>query len=266
MKDLYALVTNQCDLSCPHCDIKSTQVDDYNADKFLNTIRDFDGNVIIFGGEPTLHKDRLLEILSLHKASSISTNLVNLDPEIIPYIKNLNIATSWNKSRFTESQYQQWLDNLKVLNGNKIGCMVMITLTDDLINADIDEFIAMIIEWDLCFPAIESILFEQLVDSNKPKEFYSQVDEWLCQVYNKWDEFGIGIKNIIVDKLNQWHCDCSGVYTLHPNGSITNGCPHASGIQFANECLSCNYSDNCIPCRLQRHCTYPKKLAQLVKG
>ena len=60
MKELYAVLTNQCNLSCPHCDIKSSELDDYNKELFLNAIKEFDGNIILFGGEPTLYKNRQL--------------------------------------------------------------------------------------------------------------------------------------------------------------------------------------------------------------
>ena len=265
MKELYAVVTNQCDLSCPHCDIKSQALDNYNEELFINTLKEFDGNIILFGGEPTLHKDRLLKILSLNKAMSISTNLVNLDKDFIPYFKNLYVATSWNHLRFTYFQYRAWLNNLKLLHENEISCRVLITLTKDLIQSSPTRFIEMVKIWNSEYKAIDSIAFEQLIDNTKSKEFYERADDWLCKVHNLWKKHDIKIENLIINKLDHWYCDCDNVYTLQPNGEIINRCPHSFGICVVSECLTCPQSETCRPCRLQQHCTYPKKLAQLVK-
>lgn len=263
IKQLYVIVTNECDLSCPHCDIKSLSKDNFNEEIFMNILKEFNGDIILFGGEPTLHKDRLLKILSLDKATSISTNLVNLDDDIIPYLKDLYIATSWNFYRFNPIQCYLWLNNLKRLHANNISCRVLITLTKDLIESDVNEFIDMIKVWDKEYHAIDSILFEQLIDENMSPEFYEQVDEWLCKVHNLWEIHSIGIKNLIMNKIDYWYCDCENIYTLHPDGKITNGCPHKSSVYVPNECLICPQSDKCKPCRLQKHCTYPRRLAQL---
>jgi hypothetical protein len=175
------------------------------------------------------------------------------------------VGTSWNYNRFTDIQYHSWINNLKRLHENDISCRVLITLTKDLIESDVNEFIKLITHWDEEVHAIESILFEQLIDDNMPPEFYEQVDEWLCQVYNIWQIQSITIENLIAEKVDHWYCDCTSVHTLHPNGNITNGCPHNSNVHVATECLVCPDADICRPCRLQQHCTYPKKLAQLVK-
>lgn len=264
MKQLYAILTNQCNLSCSHCDIKSSD-DGFNEEAFIKALNEFDGHVILFGGEPTLYKDRLMKILSLDKAVSISTNLVKLDDGFIEYFKNLSVATSWNLNRFSPVEYYSWLNNLKRLHDNGISCRVLITLTKDLIKCDIHEFINVIKIWDNEYHAIDSILFEQLIDENATPEFYAQVDEWLCKVHALWEINSICIENTIVKKLEHWHCDCTNVYSLHPDGRITNGCPHTENVHVPNECLICPQSDKCIPCRLQKYCTYPKKLAQLVK-
>ena len=265
-RQIYAMLTNNCNLSCPHCDIKSSD-DGYNEEAFIDALNKAEGRIVLFGGEPTLYRDRLIKILSLNKASSISTNLTTkLDDEIISHLKKLSIGSSWNLNRFSPAEYQAWLNNLKILDENGMGCTVLITLTEDLIEHDINEFINLVKDWDKSFPSIKSIMFEQLVDTDKSNEFYIRVDDWLCEVHKLWESNNIKINNMIVDKLKNWYCDCSQTFTLHPNGEITNGCPHNTSIYVAGECLSCPDSDKCRPCRLQQYCTYPKKLAQLVKG
>ena len=103
-KILYAMPTSLCNLSCPHCEIR-THHESYNEDRFLDEFRRWDGDVIIFGGEPTLFRDRLLNIIGDPKIISITTNLLNLDDELIQYYNRIHVSTSWNKSRFTNFEF-----------------------------------------------------------------------------------------------------------------------------------------------------------------
>lgn len=50
MKHLYALLTRNCDLHCPHCGVAEYKNETYNEEKVLETIKDFDGTVTLFGG------------------------------------------------------------------------------------------------------------------------------------------------------------------------------------------------------------------------
>jgi sulfatase maturation enzyme AslB (radical SAM superfamily) len=262
-KTLYAVVTNHCNLSCRHCNIKDS-ADSYDEDKFLSRIKEYDGDITLFGGEPTLYKERLMKVLSTNKITSISTNLINLDDDLIKQYKDIYVATSWNHSRFIDAQYQIWLRNLKTLEAHGITCMVLITLTDDLINSNINDFINMVKLWAKEYKAIDSIMFEQLIDNDKTEDFYRLVDEWLCRIYKLWKENDIEIENSILYKLGNWKHDCTQISTLYPDGSTVQGCPHRSRIYVPSKCLTCSAVSKCRPCRLQQHCTYPKKLAQLV--
>lgn len=266
MKHLYALITTNCNLACPHCDIRTNGDDGYDENVFLNVIKDFDGTITIFGGEPTLYMNRLVKVLSLGKATSISTNLLNIDESTVSLLMEhqISIATSWNYNRFTNMQYHKWINNIKCLRNIDIPIKILITMTRDLVESDIDNFMEMISIWDHEYK-IDSILFEHLIDPNESPEFNNQVDQWLCKIFNKWKTRQISIDNEIVKKLNHWVCDCRNTYTLHPNGYMTTGCPHLTDIKIVDECLTCPQSDKCMPCRLQSYCTYPKKLAKLVK-
>lgn len=262
MKVLYAIPTKLCNQSCPHCNIKDT-VDNYNEEAFLRQLRGFDGHVTLFGGEPTLFPDRLMKALATEKVESITTNLMTLNDELIAEYKDLYVATSWNDDRFVSNQYNTWLANLKRLEANDITCLVLITLTDGLIKSNINEFMRMIRLWAREYKAIDSILFEHLITDNKDQEFYERVDDWLCRIYRMWD---VEIQNQIVDKLNNWQHDCTGIATLYPDGRVALGCPHQSQMYVPSSCLTCSEVSKCRPCRLQQHCTYPKKLAKLVKS
>lgn len=262
MKTLYAIPTNLCNLSCSHCNIKDI-TDNYNEEEFLRQLYNFDGHITLFGGEPTLFPDRLIKALETKKVTSITTNLITLNDELIKKYRNLYVATSWNYNRFVGNQYSTWLANLKKLEHNDVTCMVLITVTKDLINSDIDEFMNMVRTWDREYKAIDSILFEQLIAEDTDQEFYDQVDEWLCKIYKIWD---VEIQNQIICKLDHWQHDCTGISTLYPDGRIVLGCPHQTQMYVPNSCLTCSEVSKCRPCRLQQHCTYPKNLAKLVKS
>lgn len=254
MKTLYAIPNYECNLNCSHCDIRLKKCE-YNRDLFIEQINKFDGQVILFGGEPLLYADRLEDCINTGKISSISTNLLLLDYKRMEYIKDLHISTSWNPERFLYEDYwyEKWLVSLKAFKDNST---VLITLTEDLLEIYPEDFLHRISKWETT-----GILFEQLIDPSKDKKFYNKVDNWLCRVYEKWNT---PIRNLIIDKLNNWNCDCDNVYTLNPDGTIEHKCPHSFDISFCNDCISCDRFDSCRPCRLHQYCTYPKKLAKLV--
>ena len=61
MRTVYAMVTTNCNLGCPHCDIKNDNADNWVAEAFINQLNAADHN-IIFGGEPSLYMDRVKTI------------------------------------------------------------------------------------------------------------------------------------------------------------------------------------------------------------
>src|SRR5574344_965196 len=147
-KRMYAMLTNQCNLSCPHCDVKRNY-DGFNEEAFLKEFMKFDGLIVLFGGEATLHKDRFLKMVSLGKANSVATNLTtDINDDMIAALKKVFIGTSWNPHRFNDREYKKWLSNLKLLEHNNIDCRVLITLTDDLLAMDIQDIMDMILMWD----------------------------------------------------------------------------------------------------------------------
>lgn len=263
MNFLFAKVTNDCNLSCPHCDILNEKK--FHEEKFFDKIQQFDGEIMAFGGEPSLYKDRLLKLLSYEKVKYITTNLILLYDEYIPFYQNLKVATSWNLNRFTQYQYQQWLSNLEKLYENNISCIVLITMTEDLVNYEINNFMKFIMHWDRCYPAIEAVAFEYVINPNTTSNFFDQCDSWLVQVDQLWNKYQIHIINKITYDIFHWDKDCSNIYTLEPNGDMRRSCPHANKFIVREECLSCKYSEICSPCRLQQYCAFPKKLYEYRK-
>lgn len=263
MKKVYALLTRQCNLSCPHCDIRSIE-DNFNRDKFMEQLKQFDGRIVLFGGEPTLHQDRLMDIYYSNedirkKIDTISTNLINMNDEIIKLIKDIgSIGTSWNPHRFTDEQYKIWLRHLDVLADNDIVTIVLVTLTDDLFQIEPSDFIKMVKTWNS--KSIDYIRFESLVADNLTPEHYEKADNWLCELYKQWD---CDIK-IETFSLYSWYYDCNGVYTLLPDGTLLNQCPNYRPASTPIECYSCDRANKCRPCMLQDYCNYPKKFAKLV--
>jgi len=249
LKTVYAMITTNCNLNCPHCDIKTDNVDDWNAEAFISQLDANDHN-IIFGGEPSLHVDRVEEAAPY--CDSISTNLLYLPDHLLKlYNEKLDVATSWNVKRFTPAQYEQWLKNIQRL---KRKPLLLITITPDLMNDS--SFIDRVQEdFSLIF---DSVSFEQLHDGAKTQEYYDAVDSWLCSLYEEWENRKIPLYCNTFH--SPWYFNCDNTYTLYPNGSMKYGCPEYQKAEVPESCYSCTMAKTCRPCKLQCHCTAPKKL------
>jgi len=130
--------------------------------------------ITLFGGEPTLHKDRFIDICTNVKIFSISTNLLYIDEDIMKIMSNpgVGIATSWNMTRFTPLQFSHWIGNLKQLSRERHDVMVLVTMTPDLIQeSSFDKVLAVLNEIDQT-QCVESVLFEHLVSPDATAEFH----------------------------------------------------------------------------------------------
>ena len=257
MKTLYAMITRNCNLTCPHCDIRTNAADSFNPELFYERLKEFDGHKIIFGGEPSLYVDRIK--MAVKYCDSISTNLLHLTDELIEIYQDLGIATSWNPARFSPQEYKTWIANVKKLSNNKP--MLLITLTPDLLTYK--NFKQLILnEFEGLF---ESIVFEQLIDKTKDQSFYSAVDEWLCDLHDFW------IHNISTPcypfERTDWQFDCAENWTMLPNGLMRYGCPnYPNNYQgILSDCYHCEYVSICRPCQLQKQCSCPKQLMKKIK-
>lgn len=263
-KMVYALLTRQCNLSCPHCDVKNIE-DTFDREKFLDQLLKFNGDIVLFGGEPTIYRDRLFDVVNECKKAgkhikSISTNLMILDSQLVELYKTFDgVATSWNPNRFNNIQYSIWIHNCKTLSSvGGIRPTILVTLDNDLLDMGVDEFLKVVDDWD-------SSMFNQLkleyYCGDTTPEYFERVDDFLCEVYNKWRS---NIKNTIVEDTKHWWKDCSGTYTIYPDGTMTNKCSHNVLPTVPTECYTCERADICKPCVLQMHCSFPKKFANLV--
>lgn len=263
---LYVLPTVNCNLSCPHCDVKSN-IETYNRELFLQRIKEFHGEIALFGGEITYYKDRMFDIIDAckdnpRKIRSVSTNLIKLDDDLIEFYKKLGmVGTSWNTDRFNEKEYQLWYKNCTSLKENNIQYTVLVTLTPELINMNIHEFISLCKNWNN--NGTTQLKLENLIYDELKQEHFEQTDEWLCELYKQWN---LPMRNEIFDRILNWKYNCYNVYSIYPDGTIKNGCPHNEDMHILDKCLDCKYADVCQPCRLQRHCSFPKKLYELIKN
>lgn len=267
MGTIYALITTHCNLSCPHCDIKNCN-EYYDRDKFIDQLNKFDGSIILFGGEPTLYPDRLLDIylsnpIINRKITSISTNLISFNDKILTLFQLIkHISTSWNLNRFNDEEYEKWLNNINIIGERipDIKIRVLITMTEDLLKLSSDQFNDIIAKWNC--NVINDIHFEHYVSDDVEAEYFNRCDEWLCSIYKGWKS---KIKMNNINLVDNWYFDCSNVYTLYPDGNVKKGCPHNVNIKVPSKCYTCEKSDQCRPCQLQKYCSYPSNFIKLIK-
>lgn len=268
VKIVYAVPNYECNLACPHCELKDRHVE-FDHDKFFAQLKTFNNRqenlVILFGGEPTLHKDRLYECLAADVISTVSTNLVDVDDVFIQMMLEnpISLATSWNSTRFSKDQYQKWLKTLSKFTQKP--CQVSITMTDDLIADSNYQHVLNVLTDIQNSHGCEKILFEHCVGEYATEDFNRRCDQWLCRIHSDWK---FSMQNKIEDKLRHdgWRHDCKDIYTLEPDGNLRNGCPQSLNYKLKPimKCLTCEKADRCQPCRLQCACSYPANLANVL--
>lgn len=267
MRTIYAIPNYECNLNCPHCDIHNKHIE-YNECEYIKTLKSVNDTdvVILFGGEPTLYEDRFYSSFLTGKIKSISTNLVDISSDVLKTIamSKMSMSTSWNMTRFTDIQYKKWLNNL--IEYGKYGkkCMVMITMTKDLIkDENFNHILNILTEIDNT-NSVDKLQFEHLISSEDLTEHHKLCDLWLCKLHNRWN---FSFENCIETKLkNKWICDCKNVYTLYPDGKLNQECPHGIFSKFNIHCLTCEKSEICKPCKIQNSCTFPQNLNNLIYG
>lgn len=255
MRVLYAMVTRHCNLSCAHCDIRTDADDGWNEEAFLRALKAFDGRRILFGGEPSVCIDRTKLVAPY--CDSVSTNLLQATDEFLSVIQNLGVATSWTPGRFTKEQERAWLENVQRLHEKPT---LLVTLTPDLVmNPGTGRFMSLLRRYGDSF---SDVTLEQLEDATKPQEYYDYVDDWLCWLYKETE----GQRHLFpqFQKGSKWIYDCSKTYTLLPTGELRYGCPQYKRTEIVAACYSCPIAEKCQPCRLQKKCTGPQKLLQLI--
>lgn len=272
---VYLIPTRNCNLSCPHCDIKQKCINE-DFDNFYKKLNNIEcNNCILFGGEPLLLKEnQLTKLFSTGKIRSMSSNLILLNKSKINLLKDyrIDVATSWNQNRFLNKETEQkWFDNVKKLLENNIYVTILITLTDDLINTkerynrffDVLALLSSLMDIDKYSLYFNGIRFEPYVQSNK--KLIEEMDDLMVEIYrNKEFKF----RNCLAEDYKDFgniH-NCNEIYTLDQHGSLIKSCPHKIKDTLIEECLSCKYSSVCKPCKKQKVCTFFEKLYLEVKN
>ena len=260
MKTLFAIPNFEGNLNCGYCELKNRRIQ-YNEAKFLETLKEFQGSVVLFGGEPLLFNKRLQKILETGKIDSISTNLLLLDRDIAEKLRGIAVATTWTPGRFNNEELDIWLQKLKILSELNIDTKLLVTLSEDTIAMKpiaVYEFLKTLEKFSL-----NSILFEQLLDNSKGQEYYDNVDLWLCEMHELF--YSLRLTNEIEEQISGgWNFDCSDTYTLYPDGKIRRYCPQFSSFTLNEMCYKCDRNIECRPCMLQNKCVFPKKLGNLI--
>lgn len=262
----YVVPSWKCNLNCSHCTVKNQQYN-VNHDKFFNTLLEQkkkhpNAEFVLHGGEPTFDKNLFVDILSTDVITSVTTNLIFKDKEIISLINDydLDIATSWNPKRFSsERLLNNWLDNLKSLNKSPL---LLITLDKDVVHIHPKQFIETL----RSFTNIKEVLFECLIDNSLDDNFQDIVDSWLCSVDEEWLSQHFYMKNLIRDQILQWNFNCN-TKTILPDGKIQEKCIFAKNYKpkFLKKCIDCKYNKHCIPCKLHNRCSFfPKFYERIV--
>lgn len=295
MTSAIIMLTDSCNLHCPHC-YKKPEDTVCDIEKIKKFITDYNIKVIkIFGGEPLLSKNLnvLKELLDYCDANSIlyytTSNLTfELTEDLEKIIRKfLFLGTSFNYRRWSnDSQYNLWLDNCKKISNYKpLSCAY--TLDKDLLSKSPEEVHTLI----NTFPFKENI-FEAYIGVIKPKN--EEVDNWLCEFYklNKTDEHLNEIYKIIIGQMigKKYTVKFSNTcfltsYTFHTDGHIT-CCPISTvdiskdtikGREYLKElyklddtCLNCKWLNICNGvCPLLKHdkdyCRGYPKLYEIIK-
>ena len=90
---------SKCNLNCSYCHRKENIVEVPITQDFLVSLKDFDGEIVFRGGEPTLYMDEIYKVVDVAKKATfqITTNGILLE-KYIDYFKkyNFNISLSYD--------------------------------------------------------------------------------------------------------------------------------------------------------------------------
>lgn len=248
----YVIYTHKCNLTCSHCDLR-LQEDNFNENEFMKQYRGLSGEIILFGGEPLLNFDKLKLLLESNpNVTTISSNMLlwnNKYKDLLSNYPKIEMASSWNPSRFDEDQYLLWLKNIADSNRTT---NINITLTDDLYEYDWDTFVNVLEDLNRV-ECVKHISFEPLI----PDYNCTSGDEFLCKCYDVFKHLRIAIdlRKIFGKKY------CKGIQTLLPSGQLINDCPqwYVHNHTMLEKCFDCDLVRICKPCKKICNCSFPRK-------
>ena len=276
LRTIHINMSQLCNLNCNFCFIGKPRskivLNPEMAVKIFKEFKERTGdNVIIAvnftGGEPTLHTDRILEIISGIKdvdnkvVFSIYTNLTyKITPRILTlFEKKIGIFTSWDPIhlRFkTKKKFELWRANCKSVTVESVN----IVLTRDILALEPEDLFELISSWGINYVAFESL---QLTGNaiTKNLKIPSKLDDWLCKIYDtNMSDIQISIFEHLKKALicsDNFQEDCISIL---PNGEV-----------FVEDeidlgCKICNLHRYCYGKFFQTYekrisyCQFPKKL------
>tara|TARA_B110001454_G_scaffold16145_2_gene14626 strand:+ start:40003 stop:41160 length:1158 start_codon:yes stop_codon:yes gene_type:complete len=293
---VYLKTTETCQLNCSHCFTsgKNGKKIFFDPDAVVDWFHRFhqvvphlkNGHVAFHGGEPFL-----APISSMYKVWnscrnlwpnvwwSATTNLVyNLDDEKRQFMKTAfsqGIATSWDRGIRFQSEHQEtlWRKNVNTLLQDGHEVTVMISLSKDVIQMDVEDFLKWFADLGVQYLHLERItpngnalVNQGVIPTNK------ELDDWFLKLWRatvkleSYTKFtNLFFNSILTSLVNRAHtgCRCRGceqkIFTLNADGSI-GGCPNSAATQpYAHlsmpipELLSSPGRSKNILCEVQRN-------------
>ena len=251
----YVVFSYRCNLSCSYCFVKDKQIE-LDQSKFFKSLKELDGDLCFFGGEPSLDLAMMERCYATNpNFKSVSTNLLCLTDQHISFYKRamLDVSTSWNPERFTESQLSTWKKSIQKIKAAGLSLTVMVTLTDQVIEMSPFFFSKLAESWQA-----DAVLLQPIVPMSE--ELHQRADQWLCQLKKVWPS---SLKSLLQSRYQSRFLSACGreVKTLQPNGEIHKLCSMAREKIYPvlDQCLQCQLRSICKPCPLQSSCSVFKK-------
>lgn len=254
---MYLNLTTQCNLLCTYCFIEQATQSQNKVmsmkfpvarkaiDKFLQELGEEEGEIIFYGGEPTLNKQVLLcSIQYVYEKNqkvklSLVTNATLLDDELlkafVKYDVGIGISLDGPKDindrnrmfrNNKKSVYEVVEENISILNKRQIKYSLSSTVSKDVI-----ENKEYIFSWLAKIP-IKNVfwnIFHYSNYSNEWSDFYDKMSDFIFESYDKLFDLGIaeGKVNEHFDWLIKGHfrfhsCGAVGLnqIAVQPNGNI----------------------------------------------
>lgn len=152
-KEVAIELTNRCNYHCPFCYRNADNNGIYMTDEIFNNIyNDINGNVhniLLTGGEPTLHFNinKYITLLSKNSNVSMITNgsiLYKMPVDVISKLSNVQVSIygcnkkEYQKMTGVEDGYNYLCKSAKYLKDNSISCMASVTFSIETLDHIID--------------------------------------------------------------------------------------------------------------------------------
>lgn len=250
---LFVQITAECNMDCLYCPFSSQNIFISRQNNFEDQIRSVKntfnsrfftdssfGELIIYGGEALLYFDQVKRIINEYKnyrcwgKVTICTNGIFIDYDVIAYCKinKINVAINMdgdfnlviNNKSFLRANWDNLINNIKILNSEKISFDFSTTITPRFIedfNNQI-KFLESLHPKMIGFNFLRDAQAQKKIGVNNP-DYYLQEATSLVFKYNSSLNFNRN-KKINAFRLGKQapDCICSGLgLTILANGEYT---------------------------------------------